>query len=391
MSYGTGSVYQRANGKWIATLDLPPGPDGKRRRRTVTGKTKAEAIRKRKQLDPTTPTDSITLNNWIDQWIDSPATANLKPKTKSGYITEIERRIKPTLGHILLTKLAPRHTAVLADAYQRAGLSSTTAKLGHRVLSRILRDAARAGHVDRNIADATYSDAPRKVTHEVRMPTDEEMRSLIEAAKASARPARWLATLLTGARRSELLGLEADRVDLAGGTLTLDWQLQRLPVEHGCGGSCGKVRAADCPDVVLDAPADFEVRRVRGSLFLTRPKSAAGCRVVPMVEPLWGAMGELLSDGRRGLVWSGVGESLLTPEADSGEWKVLAAVAGVGGLRQHDARHVAATLMMAGGVDVRVVQEVVGHSSAAMSRYYQHVDVGLRRRALEVVAAGFAA
>lgn len=59
--------------------------------------------------------------------------------------------------------------------------------------------------------------------------------------------------------------------------------------------------------------------------------------------------------------------------------------AGLGGLHVHDLRHTAASLMIAGGADVKKVQEALGHKSAAMTLdLYGHLwetgldDVGAR-------------
>ena len=43
---GEGSVYQRKDGLWIASISLGYGPDGKRMRLVVAGLTKKEALQK---------------------------------------------------------------------------------------------------------------------------------------------------------------------------------------------------------------------------------------------------------------------------------------------------------------------------------------------------------
>ncbi|MET9317703.1 tyrosine-type recombinase/integrase [Kribbella sp. NPDC003505] len=46
---------------------------------------------------------------------------------------------------------------------------------------------------------------------------------------------------------------------------------------------------------------------------------------------------------------------------------------GLRDARPHDARHTAATLLLEQGVDIRVVQEVLGHSTLAVTKRYTHV------------------
>src|SRR5262252_5780023 len=47
--------------------------------------------------------------------------------------------------------------------------------------------------------------------------------------------------------------------------------------------------------------------------------------------------------------------------------------AGIRRVRVHDARHTAATLLLAQGVDQRVVMEILGHSQISMTSKYAHV------------------
>jgi hypothetical protein len=47
---GTGTIYRRADGLWVGRVELPPGPDGKRRRKHVGSKDRATAIRKFEEL-----------------------------------------------------------------------------------------------------------------------------------------------------------------------------------------------------------------------------------------------------------------------------------------------------------------------------------------------------
>ncbi len=59
--------------------------------------------------------------------------------------------------------------------------------------------------------------------------------------------------------------------------------------------------------------------------------------------------------------------------ADWDDWKTLLKAAGVRDARLHDARHTAATLLLAQGVDQRVVMEILGHSQIGMTTRYTHV------------------
>jgi site-specific recombinase XerD len=66
---------------------------------------------------------------------------------------------------------------------------------------------------------------------------------------------------------------------------------------------------------------------------------------------------------------------------DWADWKWLCKAAGVRDARLHDARHTAATLLLEQGVDIRVVQEILGHSTLAVTKRYTHVTSRLAKEA----------
>ncbi|MEU5914201.1 tyrosine-type recombinase/integrase [Micromonospora sp. NPDC047527] len=87
------------------------------------------------------------------------------------------------------------------------------------------------------------------------------------------------------------------------------------------------------------------------------------------------------------LVFADLDGSPIDPARDWAEWKALCKAAGVSTVRVHDARHTAASLMIAQGVPIEVVQEVLRHSAIQVTRGYVHVASELAKKATNRMGA----
>jgi len=380
---------------WQAVIELP-SMDGKRRRKFVRNKNKALAVAELKRLQKDLaeigdmPTASQTLTSWIRFWFAHIHSKKIAPKTIASYRTSIEQYIVPAIGKTRLDKLTPQHVRKIEDYIRGKGLGGASAQQAHRVLSLALRDAMRDGRVTRNVA--TLVDQPKKKPPTMTVLDAAGGIRLLETVQHDRLGSRIAAALLTGARQGELLGLELDRVT---DELDLSWQLKRFSWSHGCNPSkpwepvCGAKQGSKCPERHLDAPEDQEFRHLTGGLWLSRPKSAAGWRVVPLVDPLRSIIERRVQvaaeePNPHGLLWtsdqkrSPLGDLLpldgspIDPRVDNEYWHAVLERAGLPTAKLHSARHTAVDLLYAAeSVDEVTIAEIVGHSTYLMSRKYR--------------------
>src|SRR5688572_22891627 len=122
-----GSVYQRGDGRWAGTVDLG-WRDGKRTRRTVYGKTRAEANRKMVALQQSIAgglapaPERLTVEAYLADWIES-ASTTIRPATAVSYSAIVRVHIVPAIGRIPLARLSVADVESMLRAKSASGLS----------------------------------------------------------------------------------------------------------------------------------------------------------------------------------------------------------------------------------------------------------------------------
>jgi integrase len=373
---GEGSVFKDARGYWTARIELP-SPDGKRRRKTIRDRDKATVLRKlseateqlRKRGD--LPSADQSIEQWFTYWLTL-VEKDVRPNTMSNYRTIATKYVIPVIGKVRLNKVVPATLRKVTDhMIDDLGLSSTYALNAHRIMSAAFETCMREGRIDRN--PAKLMNAPRKNAVELVALDLPEGIQVLKHVTGIPNGARWATALLTGARRGEVLGLELDRVT---DVLDLSWQLQRLIWKHGCpdAGACIGKRGADCPYRRVKVPHDYEYRHLVDGLYLTRPKSKAGWRIIPLVDPLRSIIERHIAEAepnRWGLVFT-ERDRPIDPDQDTRNWRTVLAETGVEkDVRLHDLRHTAVDMLYLAGVPEDIITDIVGHSSRAMTRDYR--------------------
>lgn len=302
-----------------------------------------------------------------DEWLPVQRGRGIRASTVSQYEWVVEHCIVPHLGGHQLSLLRASHVQGLYDTLRTSGstrpggggVSARTVQLTATVLRMALAHAVRHGLISRNPADLV--DRPRVEHREADFWTDEESATFLAETAGDRLYACWLMLLTLGPRRGELAGLRWENVDLDAG---------RARLIH--------TRVT-----------------VQGTVTTSGPKTNAGRRSVPLGDDLVAVLRshkvhQSEERLRAGAAWGDSGYVFVdelgrpySPEYLTKRFRRLATGAGLRPVRLHGGRHTAATGMLADGTPTKVAQEILGHSSPAITMaLYQHVVPGMADEAV---------
>lgn len=342
-SPGEGSVTRRSNGLWQASIQL----DSKRR--TVYGRTRAEAGRKLAELKAQATNGGLpmpgkaTVNDLLDAWLDN--APDLKDTTRAHYRVVLDTYAREAIGHVKLSRLTP-------DKVQRlyTGLTPSVADRLHRTLHR----AFAVGVLWRWLGDNPCDRVLRpKYTAERRdVWTPAELAAFLAGAREHWLYSLWVVAIGTGLRSGELRALTWADFDADAGTLTVGATMHRLAGEY----VRSEPKTRDSSRVVgLPAEAIAALRRQKAQQ-AERRLQAGGAWDNP----------ELVFTGEAGqpLHKSTVKNALQR------ECRRL----GLPVVNMHGLRHLHASLLLEAGVSIPQVSKRLGHATPAITLgIYAHV------------------
>jgi len=205
-------------GRWPGAVSLGYGPDGKRFRRKVGGRTKQEVKDKLEELHAdlnagiSAPDGRYTVGQAIEDWLRE----GLQGRAEKT-VTLNRGALKPfvdRIGKKAVRELTAQDVRqVLTDI--AATRSSRTVVVAHNAIERAIRHAEANDHVRRNVASLV-----RPLSGQLGRPskslTLDQVMTLMAAAEGSPLGAYVVLSLLTGIRAEEAKALTWEHVDLDG-------------------------------------------------------------------------------------------------------------------------------------------------------------------------------
>jgi integrase len=373
-----------------------------------TGMPLPSAVEVRRRLTAgVSVTDTPTVGEWLTEWLAG--RRNLRRNTRRLYEAHVRLYLVPHLGHIRLDRLRVAHLdamftaiedrntlihtarasadeAIRASVKGQRPVGAATQQRVRGVLRKALNDAIRRSLIITNPAchvELASGKRPKplvwteervtrwqqtgKVPGKVMVWTPEQTGHFLDHIRGHRLYALYHLIAYRGPRRGEACGIHDDDINAIHRELTFRSQRVQIgwEVEEGEPKTdAGERTVALDPDTLDVLHAHQAVRDAEKALCADRWVDQTG---LLFTEP----------DG-----------TPLHPAKATDNFTTLAAEAALPPIRLHDLRHGAATLALAAGVDIKVVQDMLGHSSHAITAdTYTSVLPQVAHHAAEATAA----
>jgi integrase len=364
---GEGTVTQRSDGRWMGRLSVSSDVDGKAHRLTVYGSTQAEVVEKLKNLRQQRDTNAKSVVSkdsvagYLSRWLENDVDLNREGKTHQEYEGTVRLYVSPFIGHIKLSKLDGEQLVAWQGTLKKKGFTANMRLRSIRVLRNALNKAIKLRILPFNPIMAL--DKPKVTRKQVTPLEPEACQDLFKACQSHRLGDLIVLAAMTGLRKGELFALDWNSINLTEGVLVVRKTLQEL----------------------------------RG-LKLKEPKTSAGKRVVSLDHVAIAALRSRLKKAKDEgfepeqvpIVFPNIrGGYLRGSNFDRNVWYPIRKAAGIPDTFVfHDLRHTQASLMLAAGVDLKVIQARLGHRDfATTANVYSHLLQNAQNEAVEKLAA----
>lgn len=380
---GTGTIRHKTvirNGKeysyWEGRVTVGQDPlTGKQIQKSVTAQTQAEVIKKMHAIQVDVESQSylepskMTVAEWLDIWLKEYC-ANVKPGTIAARESLIRRHIKPSIGNIKISSINAVQIQKMYNSLKGIDgeeLTPIYKRNIHAVLHNALQTAVKVGIIKENPASNTVR--LRNNKKQIRVLTDEEILKFLDEIKGNRFECVLTFALFTGLRRGEICGLSWDEVDFESGTITIKHQIQREHCQYG--------------EFVIAPTKNSKSRIIKPASYimeLLRKRKLEQYKARLEAGEKWNNEFNLVFTLDSGET---PGRYIL-PATLFNEMKRIFKHIGIPEMRLHDLRHTYAVTSLRNGDDIKIIQENLGHSSAAFTlETYIHVTNDMRDKSSE--------
>lgn len=304
-----------------------------------------------------------TVKEYLESWLTDTALPNMTPHNFEGYEFNIRKYIIPAVGAVPLSQLTSEHIQRIVGEKQKEK-HFRTAQYVYYAFNKSLNAAVKKGLLIRNPVEGVV--VPQVPEHEMKVMNESDLHIFLEYARNGQYYALFYLALFSGMRRSELLALRWQDVDLLLCQVSVNRTLHIMRYGEYKGQTIVKQpKTAKSRRMIALSPSTCIVLREH--------REAQNKQRASLDLP------ELTDNDLVFCQWDG---KPYQPDSISHAWMKLARRTGLKGIRLHDARHTHASLLLKNGTHPKVVQERLGHASIETTLdTYSHVAPGMQQAA----------
>lgn len=369
LHHGEGSIYQRADGMWVAKYRINTDSKPKYLYST-TEKGVRQKLRDLKNLPEVvivTSPQNATLADYVSHWLQTYKKPTIKPQTYDRLDSAARNQLYPNFKHRLLKDVSSDELQNFISELIESGLSYSAVKKTYDILNGCLQHAALKGDIQRNPMLLVQSPSPSTFElKQIRALTQEEEHTLFNELqktwttgnpKYSYKDA-FIIMVNTGLREGELVALDWDDIDFENRTIRVNKTAISVKDRSASGKLTGKCHQ--------------EIQYT--------PKTKSGNRVVPINIRALAALERIHEANSNSM-------SVLSTETKARpmvnvlykQLKRAADRCGIYGISPHTLRHTFATRLFEKGANVKDVSVILGHSSVNIT-YNTYIHVILERK-----------
>lgn len=328
-------------------------------------------------IDPFSEHSDVLFADYILGWLEM-IKYSVDITTYAGYSSAINNRIVPYFREKEYTlKDLEENPIYIQDYYQYElnilKLSPNTILHRHANIRKSLQYAFQIGMIKSNPADRI--EKPQKVEFKADYYKSYELQPLFKACKGDPLEIPIILAAFYGMRRSEVLGVKWSSIDL---------EKKTIRVEH----------------VVTDIYLNGHTIHIEKD----KTKSKSSTRTLPLVKPFEEALIRRKAEIEYNMSICGSSYCMeysdylnvdkmgnrMKPGYVSQHFKLILQKNGLRQIRYHDLRHSCATLLYDNGVDMKSIQEWLGHSTiATTANLYTHFDYSRKELSANAILANY--
>lgn len=374
-----GSVRKKGNSWYYRYYDYDNGV--KKQIERLGGHTKAEALKKLNEeinriYNGLSKPEEMLLCDYLYDWLEDYIKDEKSANTYFKYKCAIETKINKSIGNIKLCDLKPIHVEKYIKFLKKLGLSKTSIQFNYGVLNTALNKAMKLQMILNN--PCKYVDTPKRDKYKANILTVDEFKLIYTSLNDNIYEDYIMKLALDtalelGIRRGEMCGICTDSIDFNSNKIIIDKAFIRIENKYTISG--------------LKTESSYRQLPISNSL---AEKFKNHIKMQQKNKLKYGPFYEknIFDNKEFNLLFTNENGKAITPSTFLQRLKRLCKKHGINkNIRWHDLRHTNATLLLEGGVDMKTLQERLGHSlMQTTSDTYSHVTEKMNKHATDVIS-----